>query len=43
MRNHVRSQIDHQSLILEVGKNLPTIPMILEELPAMLKDVNSST
>ena len=35
-------QIDYQSLILEVGENLPTIPNVLEELSSILKDGNAA-
>ena len=43
MNNEFHSRIDYQSLIIQVGQNLPTIPTVLEELSAMLKDGNSST
>jgi len=43
MTSSAQKQIDYQSLILEVGENLPTIPNVLEELAFILKDGNSST
>jgi len=43
MDTEFQSRIDYQSLITQVGQNLPTIPTVLEELSAMLKDGNSST
>lgn len=43
MNTDLHSRIDYQTLLIQVGQDLPTIPTVLEELSAMLKDGNSST
>jgi putative nucleotidyltransferase with HDIG domain len=43
MNSELHSRIDYQNLLVQVGQDLPTIPTVLEELSAMLKDGNSST